>query len=351
MLIGARGTTLLASSGDDGAQGLGNAGVSGLQCNYTANPYGDPRGPKGPSVEFPAVSPYVTAVGGTEVSAPCSAFPKQLSGTRSPICSSFSTGKFSQYGVKAESTQFALNCLDPAAYTSESAVSLAGSSYASGGGFSRYFARGSWAPWQDAVVRQYLASGAKTPIAALFNSSGRAIPDVAIYGGAFPVVVGGRFDLAAGTSLSSPLFAAVVSILNQQTLTAKGATIGYANPLLYAMAAASPRTFRDITAGDNHCPAIPSGSPPGTSSCSASCQGYATARGWDAVTGLGVPNVGEMQAALGQYLVYAQGRQTGSVTGITGGSYPSGATTVTSRSALLPLLSMVAACALTLLAL
>lgn len=35
------------------------------------------------------------------------------------------------------------------------------------------------------------------------------------------------------------------------------------------------------------------------------------------MTGLGVPNVGVMQSALSQYLTYATGTKTGSVTGIT----------------------------------
>ena len=336
MLIGARGTTILASSGDDGAQGIGNANaINGTRCNYAYNPYGDPYGPRGPSVEFPAISPYVTAVGGTEISAACSAFPEQLSGTKSPICSSMSLSKLPQYGVKPFSRSAKINCFDPKQPATESAVSSGGSGYTSGGGFSRYFVRSSWAPWQDSVVSAYLYSGATTPSAVYFNRSGRAIPDVAMYGGAFPIVNGGGFDLAVGTSLSSPLFAAVISILNQQTLQAKGATIGYANPLLYAMAANSPSTFTDITGGNNRCPA-------GTAAqCPSACQGYSAARGWDPVTGLGVPNVGVMQATLTQYLIYAQGRQTGSVTGITG-SDGSGASSTQRLSAVLSLLLIVA---------
>ena len=338
MLIGARGTTLLASSGDDGAQGINNAGTN-PRCNYSTNPV-DPSGPPGPSVEFPAASPYVTAVGGTELNAPCSAFPSQLSTSQSPICSSMSTTKMTQYGVKKSSRVVNLNCLNPSLATSESAVSIGGSGYTSGGGFSRFWTRSNWASWQDSVVNSYLSRGGATPSAALFNRSGRAVPDVAMYGGAFPVIIGGSFGLAAGTSLSSPLFAAVISILNQQTLQAKGATIGYANPLLYAMAADTPRAFTDITSGNNVCPAALRDQPASVS-CPSTCQGYAATAGWDPVTGLGVPNVGVMQATLSQYLIYAQGKQTGSVTGITGSS-SSGAESEVSRSALLPVLLVVA---------
>ena len=343
MLIGARGTTILVSSGDDGAQGVGNASpqTSATKCNYSINPF-EASGPVGPSVEFPASSPYVTAVGGTEINAECSAFPAQLSGTTSPMCSSLSTNKLSQYGVQASgffgSTSTSLNCLDPSKATSESAVSIGGSGYTSGGGFSRYYMRSIWALWQDRAVTSYLTGGVgRTPSAAFFNSSGRAIPDVAMYGGAYPVIIGGQFSVGAGTSLSAPLFAAVISLLNQQTLAAKGATIGFANPMLYAMAANSPSTFTDITTGDNICPQYDRTA----TSCPQSCQGYTAARGWDPVTGLGVPNVGAMQAALSQYLIYAQGKQTGSVTGITGASYSAAASTV-SKSSLLPLLGVLA---------
>ena len=345
MLIGARGTTILASSGDDGAQGLINAEVyNGTQCNYLSSPYYGL--PPGPSTEFPAISPYVTAVGGTEISASCSAFPAQLSGTTSPICSGLTTSKLQQYGVRqqaAASTSY--RCLEPAMGTSESAVSLAGSSYTSGGGFSRHFTRADQASWQDSVVNSWLSSSAGRPRANMFNSSGRAIPDVSMYGGEFPIILGATLGFVVGTSLSAPLFAAIISILNQQTLDAKQATIGFANPLLYAMAASSPATFNDIISGDNICPIS---SVRGSTTCASVCQGYSAARGWDPVTGLGVPNVGAMQAALAQYLYLAQGTQTGSVTGITGSS--GGANSLMSQPGLLCLL-VVAATLLTVLVL
>jgi len=54
MVIGARGTTILASSGDDGAQGLDISVIdTGARCNYTTNP-DNPSGPIGPSVSVSA---------------------------------------------------------------------------------------------------------------------------------------------------------------------------------------------------------------------------------------------------------------------------------------------------------
>jgi len=215
-------------------------------------------------------------VGATEFSASCSAFPAQLSGTTSPMCSSLKTDNLPTYGVKKLSVSTTLHCLNPSQAITETAVSIDGSTYTSGGGFSRFFVRATQASWQDSVVGAYLSNGGTTPSAALFNRSGRAIPDVAIYGGFFPIVVGGALSQNAGTSLSSPLFAAIIALLNQQTLTAKGATIGFANPLLYAMAAQAPSTFKDITSGNNVCPADDDTA----TSCPSTCQGYSATAGW-----------------------------------------------------------------------
>ena len=253
------------------------------------------------------------------------------------MCSGLTVSKMPNYGLNQPvATYSSFRCLDPALAISESAVSVGSSGYTSGGGFSRYFTRSSYATWQESAVNRYLSGTGTKPSSQYFNSSGRAIPDVAMYGGLFPVVLGGTINFAAGTSLSSPLFAAVIALLNQQTLDAKGATIGWANPLLYAMARGTPAAFTDITSGSNRCPAPTRNGP----ACASTCQGYSATTGWDPVTGLGVPNVGQMQAALAQYLLYAQVTHTGSVTGITGAAY-SGAASTSSLSAPLALLLLV----------
>ena len=160
-----------------------------------------------------------------------------------------------------------------------------------------------------------------------------AIPDVAMYGSGFPIVVGGALQFLAGTSLSAPLFAGVIALLNQQTLAARGATIGFAAPLMYSIAAKTPAAFTDITSGDNLCPE-------GAATCPRACQGYSAVAGWDPVTGLGVPNIGAMQEALSNYLYLTNPTHTGSVTGITGSSY-SAAASVVCRPALVAVLLLV----------
>jgi kumamolisin len=75
--------------------------------------------------------------------------------------------------------------------------------------------------------------------------------------------VDGSNSVIGGTSAVAPLWAALIALLNQHL----GKPIGFANPRLYAIPAAS---FRPITLGDN-------GS-------------YSAGPGWDATTGLGSPN-------------------------------------------------------------
>jgi kumamolisin len=95
---------------------------------------------------------------------------------------------------------------------------------------------------------------------------GRGVPDVA--GDADPATgyqirVDGRNAVFGGTSAVAPLWAALITVVNQR----RPRPLGRLHPLLYAAGAAP---FRDITSGTNGA--------------------YSAARGWDACTGLGSPN-------------------------------------------------------------
>lgn len=103
------------------------------------------------------------------------------------------------------------------------------------------------------------------------GGSGRGVPDVA--GDADPatgyqVLVDGHRLTIGGTSAVAPLWAALVCRLSQ----AVGHRLGMLQPALYAQAAAgvTPAGLRDITVGTNGA--------------------YTAGPGWDACTGLGVPN-------------------------------------------------------------
>ncbi|EKM50516.1 uncharacterized protein PHACADRAFT_263851 [Phanerochaete carnosa HHB-10118-sp] len=208
--LGARGSSIMFSSGDDGV-GAGNC----LSNDGTNTERFQPN--------FPASCPFVTTVGAT---------------TR----------------------------INPEVATSFS-----------GGGFSNYFAQPSY---QSSAVSAFLTKLGSTN-AGLFNTSGRAYPDVAAQGEGFQVVVGGRIESVAGTSASSPTFAGVIALLNDFRLSQGKPGLGFLNPALYSTLVDG---FNDITSGSN----------PGCGT-----NGFSAGAGWDPVTGLGTPDFGKLQALIG----------------------------------------------------
>jgi kumamolisin len=129
---------------------------------------------------------------------------------------------------------------------------------ATGGGVSDTFPLPAW---QDTVGVPTL-SGGKT---------GRGVPDVSAVADpqtGYKVRVDGKDIVIGGTSAVAPLWAALVARLVQST----GTPIGLAQPRLYGKTkkAADATGFRDITKGNNGA--------------------YKAGPGWDACTGLGVPN-------------------------------------------------------------
>lgn len=109
----------------------------------------------------------------------------------------------------------------------------------------------------------------------------RGVPDVAgdaAPGTGYQIVVNGRTEVVGGTSAVAPLWAGLTALINE------GATkpVGFFLPFLYA----NPTLLRPITQGNN----IPSGS----------SIGYQAGPGWNACTGLGVPNGQSLYVALTQ---------------------------------------------------
>lgn len=131
----------------------------------------------------------------------------------------------------------------------------------SSGGFSNIFPRPAY---QDAAVNAYLATLSEE-YTGLFNLSGRAYPDVSTQGSQFLVNVAGQLQYVEGTSASSPTFASVIALLNDQRLQAGLSPLGFLNPLLYLNASTA---FNDITVGSN----------PGCGT-----QGFTAVAGWDPV--------------------------------------------------------------------
>lgn len=91
-------------------------------------------------------------------------------------------------------------------------------------------------------------------------------------------------EAVGGTSASTPVFAGIVTLLNQQLGNKPPAGVGNVNPDLYALAQnASNGIFHDITSGDNMVPCTK-----GTKDCpNGGSIGYDATSGYDQVTGLG----------------------------------------------------------------
>ncbi|KAH9036021.1 peptidase S8/S53 domain-containing protein [Lactarius deliciosus] len=139
----------------------------------------------------------------------------------------------------------------------------------SGGGFSNYFQRPSW---QRAAVTKFLESLPDGTDTGLFNASGRAFPDISAQGSSFRIFYRGRPARISGTSASAPSLAAFVALLNDARIAAGKPSLGFLNPLIYAL---NGLGLNDITAGN----APGCGTP-----------GFNATKGWDSLTGFGTPN-------------------------------------------------------------
>jgi len=148
-----------------------------------------------------------------------------------------------------------------------------------GSGFANYTNR---PVWQDAQVNRWLQPNiSKTwpiPPTVFYNPNHRAYPDVCAIGDRILIWMSGYISVSAGTSASTPIFAGIVSLLNDARLNANKKPLGFLNPLLYKMQTDSPSTFHDITQGSSSWSRIQS----------YSCKyGYGCSTGWDPASGLG----------------------------------------------------------------
>jgi len=150
----------------------------------------------------------------------------------------------------------------------------------SSGGFSNIFDRPAW---QDDAVSQYMADEGNMGMAALYgaNIDGRGFPDVSAMAVGYPVVCTGKAYLISGTSCASPVFAGIISLLNDHLLNNGKSTLGFLNPWLYSTDV--KKTLVDVVNDYNEgCTAI----------------GWSAQEGWDPVTGLGYPNFGNLRDLL-----------------------------------------------------
>lgn len=217
MKAGAMGISILFAAGDQGVWGRTGVGE-------TFHP------------DFPAGSPYVTAVGGTN---------------------------FAEKSVIGE----------------ESAWSCGG------GGFSDEFEMPSW---QADAVATYFAEAAAAgvlPDAAMYNAQGRGYPDVSALGGQTnPYCISyrdGTFSGVAGTSASSPVVAGIFAQLNNVRFNNGQSALGWLNPFIYA----NGKCFNDVNDGSSNF-------------CNKGTTGFAALDGWDPATGMGTPIYSCLESAM-----------------------------------------------------
>jgi len=147
----------------------------------------------------------------------------------------------------------------------------------SGGGFSSIFAQPSY---QKEAVSTYLST-ARLPSSNLFNSSGRALPDISTFATNFRVYSSAWSDIS-GTSAASPTLAGMIASINEALLSNGQAVAGFLNPALYKHAESI--VGFDVVDGNNKHSGCPAGFP--------------CVKGWDAVTGMGTPNFQKLKQVL-----------------------------------------------------
>ncbi|KAH8679313.1 putative alkaline serine protease AorO [Ilyonectria robusta] len=229
MKLGLQGVSIVFSSGDGGV-----AGGHGYDCLGNTETVFNPQGPSS--------CPYVTAVGSTYL-------PKGSSiGGAEVATDSFSSGGgFSNiwtmpaYQKSAVDSFFASH--DP--------------------GFPSYNTK-------DGIIPFNTSTG-------VFNRAGRGFPDIAAVGDNGVIVFQGDSSLSGGTSMSAPIFAAILTRINEERIQAGKNSIGFANPALCK----NPSMFHDIVSGGQTDAA-------GGGACAG--KGFSAVAGWDPVTGLGTPN-------------------------------------------------------------
>eukprot|EP00696_Hemimastix_kukwesjijk_P002415 gnl/Hemi2/1295_TR462_c0_g6_i1.p1 gnl/Hemi2/1295_TR462_c0_g6~~gnl/Hemi2/1295_TR462_c0_g6_i1.p1 ORF type:complete len:372 (-),score=115.18 gnl/Hemi2/1295_TR462_c0_g6_i1:54-1169(-) len=252
--MAARGMTVLAGSGDAGATNVGEEGndisPTDPDCSMM-RPF------------FPSDSPYVVSVSSTF-----------LTTNYRPVCAN----------VSATNPAQPLTC----DVVGEAAVGIhQGTPWTTGGGFSNMTKR---VTWQAEAVDAYLNNAQKKgilPPTNIWNPYGRAYPDISTVGVNLLVVWGGALTPIGGTSASGPVMAGMISLLNDARLNAGKPPMGLITPWLYRMHALHPEAFNDVVVGNNFDGDIQSRDSLYPSFCP---NGFTTAPGYDAVTGLGTPN-------------------------------------------------------------
>ena len=288
----AQGQTILAASGDQGSTACsGDTGNNLTTAQQQAL-----------AVNYPASSSYVTAVGGTSITAADGVDP--VSGNQGANFSTY----WGSNGTPSTTTPDLVNSAkkyipevvwNDDALSGTASAANGGSLSATGGGKSALFAQPSY------QTSYFTTTGETNP-----DSAHRLVPDVALYSSpdlpgylyctsdtsnwqsgqqascnsGFRDSTSKALTVAGGTSFATPIFAGMIALINQKQEWTAGQ--GQANINLYKLASNSTTyasAFHDVTSGDNKCTATGSG----LCASNGSTLGFAAGPGYDMVTGLG----------------------------------------------------------------
>jgi tripeptidyl-peptidase-1 len=241
--IAANGISVIVSSGDAGSPGRTNENCIGYINERYMNPI------------YPGSSEWVTSVGATFL------LNKKYE-------------KNEKYNTKI------CNILECARGNIEFSANYYFVGWTSGAGFDRWIKR---PIWQENMVINYFKKNLDLPKNKYWNKNGRAYPDVSAIGHncmIYNKIYG--WIKVDGTSCSSPIFASIITILNNYQQKKGKSQLGYLNPLLYKMYENDKLTFNDITYGNSSCTEL---------KCCGKNYGFLASEGWDPVSGLGTPNV------------------------------------------------------------
>ncbi|KAK5129907.1 hypothetical protein LTR08_002708 [Meristemomyces frigidus] len=255
MKLGLQGHSVFVASGDYGVASFPGSNGDEFGCLSGNGQNGTVYNP-----DYPSGCPYITAVGATRL--------YENDTVNDP-----------ESAMQVNLTAFNL------------ATGVAGTSvplefFATGGGFSNYFTPPAY---QAAAVSGFLSkyppgvpsyavNANSTNIGAnggVYNRAGRGYPDVSANGAFLLTYVNSTQGTFFGTSLASPIFGSVITLINEERTAAGKGPVGFVNPVLYA----HPEVLNDITNGSNP-------------NCGS--EGFKTEVGWDPVTGLGTPNYPKM---------------------------------------------------------
>jgi subtilase family serine protease len=150
---------------------------------------------------------------------------------------------------------------------------LTGANFSTGG-FSQYFTQ---PDWQKDAVGAYVKA-LDGYLDGLYNGSMRATPDIAALGTNFNVQIALQITRLDGTSASTPVIASMIALVNDARLRQGKKSLGWLNRRLYSDEVR--RVLTDVEIGSSLSCDFGEDGKPG---------GWPVEKGWDAVTGLGVP--------------------------------------------------------------